>query len=153
MSGDQLEYVADLIMNNLPEDDEPSDDEIYDYEDDLANEENRFNQYKISHPRPALSNDGHSKGLTSEKDMFEDAVERFEELTDPYNDERLTAGEAIKQMKEEMEYGKGIDPETYTPAIESGFKKFSDWISDFAGVEKSAVRDMRSTPTTKNVGF
>ena len=112
MSGDQLEYVADLIVNNLPEDDEPSDDEIYDYEDDLANEEDKFNQYKISHPKPALSNDGHSKGLPREKDMFEEAVERFRELTDPYNDERLTAG-----------------------------------------VEKSAVRDMRSAPVIKNMGF
>jgi len=153
LSGDELEYVADLVVNNLPEDDEPSDDEIYDYEDELANEEDKFNQYKISHPRPALSNDGHSKGLTSEKDMFEDSVERFRELTDPYSDERLTALEALKQMNEEMSYGRSIDPETYTPAIESGYKKFSDWISDFAGVEKSAVRDMRSTPRVKNMGF
>lgn len=153
MSGSQLDYVADLIVNNLPEDDEPSDDEIYDYEDDLANEEDKFNQYKISHPRPALSNDGHSKGLTSEKDMFEDAIERFRELTDPYNDERLTAGEAIKQMKEEMEYGKGIDPESYTPAIESGFKKFSDWIADFEGVEKSIRKVDIHAPAVKNMGF
>lgn len=135
------------------DDDSPTDDEIYDYEDQMAEEEDKFDQYKISHPRPALSNDGHSKGLTSEKDEFENAVERFRELTDPYNDERLTALEALKQMNEERSYGKNIAPEAFTPAVESGFKKFSDWISDFAGVEKSAVRDMRTTPTVKNMGF
>lgn len=153
MSGDRLDYVANLIMSNLPEDDEPSDDEIYDYEDDLMYEKEALNDYKKSHPYPVLSNDGHSKGLTSEKDMFEDAIDRFRTLTDPEEEERLTPSEALKQMKEEMEYGEGIDPESYTPAVKSGFKKFSDWISDFAGVEKSAVRDMRSIPTTKNMGF
>lgn len=150
LSGDELEYVADLVVNNLPEDDEPSDDEIYDYEDDLMDQREAFRDYCRSHPYPALDNEGHSKGLTSERDMFFDAIERFQQLTDPDEDEQLTPSEALKQMEKEMEMGKD-NPEIFTPAIKSGFEKFFNWASDFVG--KSAVRDMRSTPVVKNMGF
>lgn len=150
LNGDELEYVADLIIENLPEDDEPSDDEIYDYEDDLMAQKEAFRDYRQSHPYPALDNEGHSKGLTSERDMFFDAIERFQELTDPDEDEQLTPSEAFEQMKKEMEMGKD-DPEIFTPAVKSGFEKFFNWASDFVG--KSAIRDMRSVPTVKNMGF
>ena len=152
LSGDELDYVADLVINNLPEDDEPTDDEIHDYEDQMA-DENKFEHYKSSHPRPALSNDGHSKGLTSEKDEFEDEIERFRQLTDPYDDERLTAGEAYKRMQEEHDYVAQESPDIITPAIQSGHEKFMEWIADFAQVEKSIRKIDIHNPTHKNMGF
>ena len=154
---DDFIAVRNAIMEKLNGDrygeitEEDLEEDAPDGEDDW-DIENKLDEYRSSHPRPVLSNDGHSKGLTSEKDQFEDELERFRQLTDPYDDERLTADEAYKQMQEEHEELKKHS-DIMTPAINSGHEKFMKWISDFAGVEKSAFRDMRSAPTTKNMGF
>ena len=94
-----------------------------------------------------------SKGLTSEKDEFEDEIERFRQLTDPYDDERLTAGEAYKRMQEEHDYVAQESPDIITPAIQSGHEKFMEWIADFAQVEKSIRKIDIHNPTHKNMGF